>query len=59
MADDETSDAKRAITVPFADGLMTPSMMAMLPAVREVAFAAAGMSYAVAELTVSEVAVSV
>lgn len=44
MAELATSEAKRAMTVPVAEGLITPSINAMLPAVREEAFDAAGMS---------------
>jgi hypothetical protein len=44
MAELETSDANRTITVPFADGFITPSMMATLPEVIDVALAAEGVS---------------
>ena len=45
MADEATSEAKRAMTVPFADGVMNPSMIATLPAVAALdALDAAGVS---------------
>ena len=44
MAEDSTSDAKRAITVPDALGLMMPHIVQTLPVVSEVALLAAGMS---------------
>src|SRR5690242_8804697 len=44
MADAETSEAKRAMTVPLPDGLMMPSTIAMFPAARLEAFDAAGVS---------------
>jgi hypothetical protein len=58
-ADDETSEAKRAITVPLALGWMTPSITATLPTVMDVELDAAGTSYAVALFTVWEVVVRV
>lgn len=46
MADDDTSDAKRAITVPSLLGVISPSTTAILPAVAaDVALDAAGRSY--------------
>jgi len=38
------SEANRTITVPLADGMMTPSMIAMFPARAEVALQPAGIS---------------
>jgi hypothetical protein len=60
IAEEPTSEANRATTVPFADGVMWPSTIARLPAVvGEVALLAAGRSYAVRPvLRVSVVVVS-
>ena len=45
MADEATSEAKRAMTVPFADGVMKPPSIATFPAVAALdALDAAGVS---------------
>jgi hypothetical protein len=44
IAELRTSEANRTITVPEAEGVMKPSMMAMFPSVRLLAFEAAGIS---------------
>lgn len=59
MAELAISEANLAMTTPLPDGLMTPHIVATFPVAREVAFDAAGVSYAVAELTVVVVAASV
>lgn len=43
MAEPETSDAKRITTVPLADGLIMPCIMAIFPAARELAFDVVGI----------------
>ena len=59
MADPDISLANLAITVPSWDGCIMPHMVATLPAVKDVALQAAGISYAVIEFTVVAVAVKV
>ena len=58
MAELATSLANLIITVPLADGFITPSIIAMLFA-SEVAFDAAGIATAEAKFTVCDVAVKV
>ena len=53
------SEANRPITLPLAAGVKMPSMIARLPAVRELALEAAGMLYATALIVVTVVAANV
>lgn len=44
IAEPEISDANLAITVPFADGVIKPQIVAIFPVVKDVALDAAGIS---------------